>query len=123
MGKSHWILRARQWWGSPHFRIGTRTQIRANKGYRPAQFESLGKALEFVRWSQGLRASILGEFLNRGCWGQQLQRGWKASKTGNFIFAIEKDAILPSKADQVKLEELLGLPLSRPKQKRLFRRL
>ncbi|KAF8822206.1 hypothetical protein IE077_000819 [Cardiosporidium cionae] len=89
MGKSQFNSVTRMWWGHVHLRIGGNCQIRPNKGFKPTQFTHLGEVLEFAR----------------------------SVNTSAYIHAIEKGKVIPSKEDQMKLEKLLGVPLSKASKK------
>ncbi|KAF8821606.1 hypothetical protein IE077_000235 [Cardiosporidium cionae] len=122
MGKSQFNSVTRMWWGHVHLRLGGTCQIRPNRGFKPTQFTHLGEVLEFARMSIGLRPSTVGEYLNRSSWGVKEGLNNKSNPAA-YIHAIEKGKIIPSKEDQMKLEKLLGVPLSKSSKRLRPRRL
>ncbi|SCP04268.1 conserved Plasmodium protein, unknown function [Plasmodium ovale] len=137
MGKSFYNRSTRLWWGHYHLRIGSRLQVRLNKGVKFSHFQHIGRFIEFARNSRSLRAATLSKCLRRNFWGTNFyyngtpKGGEKSqqhiSKTtqdeGGYIYAVEKGKITPSKWELAKLESILGVPLKRERQKTLLRRL
>eukprot|EP00921_Rhytidocystis_pertsovi_P003841 GHVQ01006655.1.p2 GENE.GHVQ01006655.1~~GHVQ01006655.1.p2 ORF type:complete len:115 (+),score=5.16 GHVQ01006655.1:98-442(+) len=100
------------WSGKVHLRVGSRTQIKVNKGFTPQQFKTFGQALEFARSSRNVRPETISEYVCRGRWGKNL---------ANYCLAMEKGHILPSPKEAEKLEKLLGVPLRKKKKTQLLR--
>ncbi|CRG95346.1 conserved Plasmodium protein, unknown function [Plasmodium gallinaceum] len=136
MGKSFYNRSTRLWWGHCHLRIGSRLQVRLNKGIKFSHFEHIGRFIAFARRSRSLRAASLSKCLRRNYWGTSFyydgkpkteenpQQILKSSQDeGGYIYAIEKGKIIPSEKEMKKLESILGVPLKREKQKTLLRRL
>ncbi|KYO03236.1 hypothetical protein PGSY75_0312000 [Plasmodium gaboni] len=136
MGKSFFNRRSKLWWGHCHLRIGSRLQVRLNKGVKFSHFEHIGRFIAFARQSRFLRAATLSKCLRRNFWGSDFyydgkpkskenpQQIFKNSQDeGKYIYAIEKGKITPSISEIKKLETILGVPLKRNKQKRLLRKL
>ncbi|SCN12315.1 conserved Plasmodium protein, unknown function [Plasmodium malariae] len=137
MGKSFYNRSTRLWWGHCHLRIGSRSQVRLNKGVKFSCFQHIGKFIEFARVSRSLRAATLSKCLRRNFWGSDFylngqpksaqNYNQQISKTtqneGAYIYAVERGKIIPSERELKKLEKVLGVPLRREKQKTLLRRL
>ncbi|CRG99809.1 conserved Plasmodium protein, unknown function [Plasmodium relictum] len=133
MGKSFYNRSTRLWWGHCHLRIGSRLQVRLNKGIKYSHFEHIGR---FIAFARSLRAATLSKCLRRNFWGtnfyydgkpkteENSQQILKSSQDeGGYIYAIEKGKIIPSEKEMKKLESVLGVPLKRERQKTLLRRL
>ncbi|KFG64402.1 hypothetical protein TGPRC2_248490A, partial [Toxoplasma gondii TgCatPRC2] len=50
-------------WSTLHFRVGSRGQVRTNKGFKPTAFPHLGAALFFARMSKGLTRDSVEKFV------------------------------------------------------------
>ncbi|CXI02147.1 conserved Plasmodium protein, unknown function [Plasmodium berghei] len=136
MGKSFYNRSTRLWWGHYHLRIGSRLQVKLNKGIKFSNFQHIGRFIEFSRNSKSLRAATLSKCLRRNFWGtnfyytgkpktdqnsQQIMNN--SQDEGGYIYAVEKGKITPSDIELKKLEKVLGVPLKRQKQKTLLRKL
>ncbi|KMZ80672.1 hypothetical protein PVIIG_03039 [Plasmodium vivax India VII] len=136
VGKSFYNRSTRLWWGHCPLRIGSRLQVRLNKGVKFSHFEHIGRFIEFARNSRSLRAATLSKCLRRKFWGTNfyftgepktgenpLQISKSTQNEGAYIYAVERGKITPSEWELKKLESVLGVPLRREKQRTLLRRL
>ncbi|CDJ43149.1 hypothetical protein, conserved [Eimeria tenella] len=100
--------------GRVHFRLGSRIQIRVNKGFKPQQHESLGAAVFFARWSKHLRAATVGNFVKAN-----ISKEASAAIPNGAVFVrqVEKGEVTPSKECQKELERILGVQLARHKRR------
>uniref|UniRef100_A0A3B0MWD9 Uncharacterized protein n=1 Tax=Theileria annulata TaxID=5874 RepID=A0A3B0MWD9_THEAN len=62
MVKSGINVLGKQWWGRSHFRIGSRTQPRPNKGFKLFTNNSIHKTVEYFRWWKRIRRGNLAFF-------------------------------------------------------------
>ncbi|KAI4838967.1 hypothetical protein MKS88_002479 [Plasmodium brasilianum] len=107
--KSFYNRSTRLWWGHCHLRIGSRSQVRLNKGVKFSCFQHIGKFIEFARVSRSLRAATLSKCLRRNFWGSDFylngqpksaqNYNQQISKTtqneGAYIYAVERGKIIP----------------------------
>ncbi|PFH38156.1 hypothetical protein BESB_004970 [Besnoitia besnoiti] len=101
-------------WSALHFRVGSRGQVRTNKGFKPTNFPHFGAALFFARHSKGLTRDTVEKFvrLNVSEAQKQEMKSWR----GGLVNSIEKGTCIPSREVQSRLEQVVGVPLTRRKK-------
>ncbi|KEP65653.1 UNVERIFIED_CONTAM: hypothetical protein HHA_248490 [Hammondia hammondi] len=108
-------------WSTLHFRVGSRGQVRTNKGFKPTVFPHLGAALFFARMSKGLTRDSVEKFVRLNV--SEAQRQEIKNWPGSVVRSIENGACIPSRELQSRLEQVVGVPLTRRKKRAGNRRL
>lgn len=97
-----------------HLRIGSRTQVRPNKGFKVTDCQSVGEAIEFARKFRGFSRYQLSAFMGK--------RDYIPDKPAIYVSLMEQNMLNPTPLDYVKLKTYLGVDLRHPRDTKIFKR-